>query len=531
MSVLFPQLSLWLLIIVAAINFTLSAFVFSSNPKSSTNKIFAFLGVIITFWLVNMYLSLQNYSPQISIWLIRLSVFFASGINGLFVLLANVMPDEKISLKKEKLLTLLISTLTVMFLCLSNLIFKTVNVGANGGASPVPGMLIFIFPLFIVTTSIACFYVFIRRISGSDENVRKKLSVVFVGILLMLLFVVVTIVIPVTVRQNSYFVQFFPLYTLFFTGLTAYAIIKHNLFSVKVFATQAITIVIWIVLLAKLFVTKNSYEFFLDAVVFLVMVVFGVVLIKSVIVEIEQRKKLEELTQKLKDLDQQKNEFISMAAHELRAPMTAIKGYISMILEGDTGDIPEKARGFLADATSINDRMVRLVNNMLNVSRIEEGRMSFQFDTDELSRVVRTVYSQFLPEAQRKSLEYKLDISKEIKDRVYADIDKLHEIAGNLISNAIKYTETGSVIVRLVQKDAGTIRFEVVDTGPGISSEEQVKLFQKFYRVESNVGKTTGTGLGLYISRLMIEKFNGKIGLDSEPGKGSIFWFELPVVA
>ncbi|KKQ26349.1 MAG: Two-component hybrid sensor and regulator [Microgenomates group bacterium GW2011_GWC1_37_12b] len=240
---------------------------------------------------------------------------------------------------------------------------------------------------------------------------------------------------------------------------------------------------------------------------------------------------MEELTQKLKDLDQQKNEFISMAAHELRAPMTAIKGYISMILEGDTGDIPEKARGFLADATSINDRMVRLVNNMLNVSRIEEGRMSFQFDTDELSRVVRTVYSQFLPEAQRKSLEYKLDISKEIKDRVYADIDKLHEIAGNLISNAIKYTETGSVIVRLVQKDAGTIRFEVVDTGPGISSEEQVKLFQKFYRVESNVGKTTGTGLGLYISRLMIEKFNGKIGLDSEPGKGSIFWFELPVVA
>jgi len=240
---------------------------------------------------------------------------------------------------------------------------------------------------------------------------------------------------------------------------------------------------------------------------------------------------LQKVNEKLKALDAQKDEFISMAAHELRAPMTAIKGYISMILEGDTGDIPEKARGFLADATSINDRMVRLVNNMLNVSRIEEGRMSFQFDTDELSRVVRTVYSQFLPEAQRKSLEYKLDISKEIKDRVYADIDKLHEIAGNLISNAIKYTETGSVIVRLVQKDAGTIRFEVVDTGPGISSEEQVKLFQKFYRVESNVGKTTGTGLGLYISRLMIEKFNGKIGLDSEPGKGSIFWFELPVVA
>jgi signal transduction histidine kinase len=166
---------------------------------------------------------------------------------------------------------------------------------------------------------------------------------------------------------------------------------------------------------------------------------------------------------------------------------------------------------------------------MLNVSRIEEGRMSFQFEKDELSRVIRTVYSQFLPEANRKGLDYKVQIPSDIKDKVYADVDKLHEVVGNLISNAIKYTEKGHVYVRLVQPSEGIIRFEVEDTGPGITKEEQEKLFQKFYRVESNVGKTTGTGLGLYISRLMIEKFNGKIGVDSDPGKGSVFWFELPV--
>jgi signal transduction histidine kinase len=112
---------------------------------------------------------------------------------------------------------------------------------------------------------------------------------------------------------------------------------------------------------------------------------------------------------------------------------------------------------------------------------------------------------------------------------VNVDADKINEVIGNLISNAIKYTEKGFVCVKLLQSGKEKVRFEVVDTGPGISKEETEKLFQKFYRVQSNVGKTTGTGLGLYISRLMIEKFGGKIGVESEVGKGSTFWFEIPL--
>lgn len=238
-----------------------------------------------------------------------------------------------------------------------------------------------------------------------------------------------------------------------------------------------------------------------------------------------------DLQKKIESVQRQKDEFVSMAAHELRAPMTAIKGYVSMVIEGDTGDIPEKARGFLADANNINDRLIRLVNNMLNVSRIEEGRMLYQVEDENLSGVVRAVFSQFTPEAQRKGLEYKLEIPTTIYDKVEVDPDRIQEVIGNLISNAVKYTDSGSIIVKLDQPNKGYVRCEVIDTGIGISKEEQSKLFQKFQRVESNVGKTTGTGLGLYICKLLVERFGGEIGIESETGKGSSFWFELPVVS
>ena len=125
----------------------------------------------------------------------------------------------------------------------------------------------------------------------------------------------------------------------------------------------------------------------------------------------------------------------------------------------------------------------------------------------------------------------KLDVPASITDKVRVDPDRIQEVIGNLLSNAVKYTDKGSVVVRLVQPNANMVRFEVEDTGSGISKEEQEKLFRKFSRAESTVGKTTGTGLGLYISKLLVEKFGGSIGLSSEIAKGSTFWFELPLVS
>jgi signal transduction histidine kinase len=231
----------------------------------------------------------------------------------------------------------------------------------------------------------------------------------------------------------------------------------------------------------------------------------------------------------IKEIDKEKDEFISMAAHELRAPLTAIKGYLSMIMEGDAGEVSSKARGFMADALAVNERLVRLVGNMLNVSRIEQGKLVFQMDNLHLARAARSSFDAFRAEAERKSLEFSLEIPEKISDEVFVDADKIDEVIANLVSNAVKFTNKGFVKIRLLNPQEKVVRLEVVDSGPGISAEEQKKLFRKFYRVESTSGKTIGTGLGLYICKLLVEKFNGKIGLVSSENQGSTFWFELPL--
>jgi signal transduction histidine kinase len=232
---------------------------------------------------------------------------------------------------------------------------------------------------------------------------------------------------------------------------------------------------------------------------------------------------------RIKELDKEKDEFISMAAHEMRAPLTAIKGYLSMIIEGDTGEVSNKTRGFLLDTLAVNERLVRLVNNMLNVSRIEQGRLVFQMENLHLARAAKSAFDNFRAEAERKKLEFTLEIPEKISDDVYADSDKVVEIIANLVSNAVKFTEKGNVRLKISNPTKAAIRLEVIDSGPGISSEEQSNLFRKFYRVAETSGKTIGTGLGLYICKLLVEKFDGTIGLISEEGRGSTFFFELPL--
>lgn len=232
---------------------------------------------------------------------------------------------------------------------------------------------------------------------------------------------------------------------------------------------------------------------------------------------------------KLKEMSALKDDFVSVASHELRAPMTMIKGFISMVLEGNAGRISEKARGFLTDAYESNDRMVRLVNNMLNVSRIESGRMVMNLVDIRVGPIVEDIVAGFKMEAKKHGLKLIFSPLKKKMPRVRIDPDRIREVLTNLISNAINFTPHGRIDVRCLVED-GFVRIEVEDTGVGIAPEDQSELFKKFSQLEMAAAFKKGSGLGLYICRMLINEFGGKIWVKSKVGKGTTFFFTLPVI-
>jgi signal transduction histidine kinase len=522
------QTVLILIVLITVIsNLLLGYIILRNNSKSTTHRLLAFITLIIALWSVANYYSLNSLTPSQTLFWIRVVMVITAPLAPTIFLFLSTFPGEKFKLKKTYLY--LIGLLTVFTAIISATPLTFSGVSLEGGVKPTIGFGIVFYGLLTIYFLAAGFWVIFSKYRSSQGKVRLQLKYIVLGAILTFTLQAVTNYLLVVLFNYSNFVAFGPTFSLILVGSMTYAIVRHNLLDVKVVLVQILTAVILIVLFSRIFTFQSPAELIVDSIVFAIVFVFGVLLVRSVMREIKHRESLEDFTKKLKELDKQKDEFISMAAHELRAPMTAIKGYISMVTQGDAGEITEKARGFLADANAINDRLVRLVNNMLNVSRIEEGRMVFQLETEELSHVVRAVYSQFVPEAERKGLKYTLDIPKHIRDKVEVDPDRIHEVMANFLSNALKYTDEGTISVTMLQPKEDTVRVEVKDTGPGISKPEQQKLFQKFYRVETNVGKTTGTGLGLYISKLLVDKFGGKIGLDSDVGKGSTFWFELPI--
>jgi signal transduction histidine kinase len=424
--------------------------------------------------------------------------------------------------KKQTAILLLLTIFSGLLTAFSSLIIS--DVAFQGiGLDIVYGKAFYPFLVFIATL------MFFTVVPLFKKTPNKKASIFLAGVFI---FYIANMIFNITLPAFlgiTHLYYFGDYSTIFLLGFTAFAIIKHKLFDIKILTTEILTIILWSILFSKIFITTTLQEFSIDLTVFVLSIVFGILLIQSVIKEAKIKQELEFLNQRLQILDKRKNEFISVAAHELRTPLTAVKGYISMIIEGDAGTISSQAQEFLEDVTVSTNRMIRLVNNLLDVSRIEENRITYAEDFTNLIEIAQSAFSEFKLEAKRKGLQFTLDVSPNLSSSVFVDKDRLHEVVVNLLSNAFKYTKEGSVKINLSNPTPRFVRLEVIDTGPGISSEEQKKLFAKFYRVKSHIGKTVGSGLGLYISKLLITKFGGQIGLVSVPSKGSNFYFDLPI--
>lgn len=238
---------------------------------------------------------------------------------------------------------------------------------------------------------------------------------------------------------------------------------------------------------------------------------------------------LEDANTHLKQLDEAKSEFLSIASHQLRTPLTGIKGYLSMLVEGDYGKIPGKINDVLKQVFEASNRMARLVDVFLNVSRIESGRLKLELNGFDLNELVYRSVKDLTINANESDL--KLNFKKD--NEVYivkADSDKIKDVLLNLIDNAIKYTKKGSIDVKLSKKDSHAL-VEVSDTGIGLEEGDIDKLFNKFSRGQDSTKiNTGGSGLGLYVAKKIIDAHGGKIWVESSgKGNGSKFSFTLPL--
>jgi len=233
------------------------------------------------------------------------------------------------------------------------------------------------------------------------------------------------------------------------------------------------------------------------------------------------------LLEKLKEVDKMKDDFVSMASHELRTPLTALRGQLEFLKDRNKDKIDERGKQDINNMENSVERLNNLVNDILEVSRIQQGRIPFSFEKIEPSSIIETAVNELKQEAVQKGLQ--LNYEKKLLPQISVDKERLKQIIVNLIGNAIHYTKQGKVEV-LTKSDDDKVYIAVTDTGVGISAEEQKKLFQKFYRIKNKeTREITGTGLGLWISQQFAQKMKGNISVESIEGVGSHFTLELPV--
>ena len=325
-----------------------------------------------------------------------------------------------------------------------------------------------------------------------------------------------------------------------FVAFLAYILVRYKTFEAKLLATEALMAGQLLLLISLLFVRTIENAQIIAIITILFFSVLGFLLIKSVRQEVVHRKEIETLASKLegsnmklKELDKMKSEFVSIASHQLRSPLTSIRGYTSMILEGSYGVLPQKIKDPIERINQSARFMASSVEDYLNVSRIQSGNMRYEYSDFNIVKITETIIESLRPLTIKKGLllTFKTDLLKQ--GITHADIGKTRQVIDNLLNNALKYTPRGSIAV-LIHDEPKTkkIYINISDTGIGMSPHHLSNMFEKFARASNaNEIDVDGTGLGLFIARRMAREMGGDVTATSKgTDEGSEFTVELPMV-
>lgn len=534
-----------LVLLVGFVGMIYGLIVYSGNKKNKTNIWFFLFVLSVAFWSISMFFFRSSADVPSAIFWAKILYFSATIIPACFLGFSYIFPEDKPFFTSWKNYLIFIPFIFIAVISLlPEVLIKSVNI-ISGKEKEI----IFNKPAYALYSLYINIYfgwnyvVLIRKYFKSSGVIKTQLAYIIIGTLVSTLVGVTTNLLLPT----------FGIFALNWVGQVGlivmittifYAILKHHLFDIKIIAAEILTFIVWIVLLVQFILADTLQAKFMGLSLLIFVGIFGVLLIKSVIKEVRAREEIEELATKLefanlrlKQLDEAKSDFLSIASHQLRTPLTAIKGYASMILEGSYGKISETAKGAVDKIFQSSQRLVLIIGDFLDISHIEQGTMQYDFaslDVREMAKNLADEFKATIESSKEKSKALKISFEANEKENfsVSADRNKIRQVISNLIDNSIKYTPSGFVKVRLSKiSESRNILLKIEDSGIGISTETMPNLFKKFGRAKSlSSAYANGSGLGLYVAKEIIKAHKGKIWAESDgEGKGSQFFVELPV--
>lgn len=520
------------LLIGAFATFLAGVVIYIHRPDLLENRAWFYLNLSSGAWSLGYFLMATSLTES-QAWFWNNFLHYAAIVLPLFYFLFVLAITKTVEKHKGELLIMSVIALCFLVINPTTLFIKNVVPKHTFNFAPDAGPLYIYFAAYFFLIVLYSLWILWKRIQRiSDKNARGRLWSIIIftifgfsggGSVFLLTF---------NVGVPPYPLILFALYPV----ISGYAVFRYQLFEVKVLTTEILTFSLWLFLASRIIVADSVKDVVSSAVLLLITIVLGIFLVRSVSKEVDARTKIQTLADnlgkandRLKELDQLKTEFLSLASHQIRAPITAIKGYASLLLEGNFGEINPQAKDAINVIYQSGQNMALMVDDFLNISRIEQGRMVYTYQEQDLSEIVKNVYTELKTTAEKKQLDFSFSYDSSIRYTSRVDHEKIRQVFLNLVDNAIKYTPKGFVHLSLKHTDRGTILFKIHDTGVGIAPTVIPKLFEKFVRAKNAmITNVSGTGLGLYLVRQIVEAHGGKAWVESPgEGKGSSFFIEL----
>ncbi|MEK7535443.1 MAG: ATP-binding protein [Patescibacteria group bacterium] len=523
-----------ILLTVSIISLTLGIFVLSRNPRDKSSILYCIFAVLMAMWAFGMSMYAQNPAnyDKIILWS-KILHFAGLGISMTLFLFAISFTKSKIMSSIVSFLVLTPGLIVAYLTLFSSQIIDSVNF-LPGNRQLVYGHdYIWYFILFSVYIVFALVLLLLGYLHESGTY-KQQLKYIFYGILIpSCIAFVLNMVLPA--MGNFKIAWSGPIFLLIENACIGYAIMKFKALNVKALFSEMMALLLAVIVLTWLISNVNI----INVTFFIFVCILCVILVRSITLEAKQKERieklafgLEEANKKLEELDKIKDDFLSMASHELNTPISAIEGYLSMIIDEKMGgELSPTHLKYLTSVYTSSKRLAALVKDLLNVSRIESGRIHIIYSEAQMEEVI----DQSVMEVKSKVDEAKhtLTVVKPEKPvpKTWFDIPRITEVIINLIGNSIKYTDEGGKIEVGLKSDEQNITVWVKDNGRGIPKDRQGELFQKFTQADALKDEGKGTGLGLYISKNFVELQKGKIWFESEgEGKGTTFYFSLPIL-